>query len=71
MESTPLTDSRDSYKIKLLHQKCGRTRNQSADDIENQSTIMPIFYLEQASGSPSAKGPLGVSRAIGSYRPGS
>ena len=25
MESPPLTDSRDSYKIKLLHQKCGRT----------------------------------------------
>ena len=47
------------------------TRNQSADDIENQSTLMPVFCLEQASGSPSAKGPLGVSRAIGSYRPGS
>ena len=30
MESTPLTDSRDSYKIKLLHQKCGRTKIQPA-----------------------------------------
>ena len=39
MESTPLTDSRDSYKIKLLHQKCGRTQNRSGDDTQNQSAL--------------------------------